>query len=395
MTRILIAPDSFKGTLSSLEAGRTVADALNASVPGCRTRLMAMADGGDGTIEALVATFGGQKVNCQVSGPTGAPVNASYAVLADGTAVVEMAAACGARLAPEGTSPSKATTRGVGELLLDAARRGCTRVLLGVGSSATTDGGCGAAHACGVRFLDRYVEPFEPTGATLGSLESVDASGLDPALGGIDLRVLCAVDNPLCGMMGTSTSFSPTKGALPSVVATLDRNLARLARVVERDLGVDVLGLPCGGAGGGMAAGTAAFFGATPERGADALLDLLGFDDKLAKADVVVTGEGCFDAQSLRGKVVTSVARRCKAAGKPLVAFVGTMDDALVEVGHTLGVTTFAVVNPPNRPLEDVVRHPRARLSRLALAVGEALAAGGGLPGVVGPLPDPDPGAQP
>ena len=131
------------------------------------------------------------------------------------------------------------------------------------------------------------------------------------------------------------------------------------------------------------------------ERGADALLDLLGFDDKLAKADVVVTGEGCFDAQSLRGKVVTSVARRCKAAGKPLVAFVGTMDDALVEVGHTLGVTTFAVVNPPNRPLEDVVRHPRARLSRLALAVGEALAADGELPGVVGPLPDPDPGAQP
>lgn len=383
MARFLIAPDSFKGTLSSVEAGRTVAEALRATVPDARTRCMAMADGGDGTVEALLSTVGGELVEARVTGPSGTPVRASYAVLSDGCAVIEMSAACGARLAPEGLIPSKATTRGVGELLLDAARRGCTEILLGLGSSATTDGGAGAASACGVRFLDRYVEPFDPTGATLSSLESIDVGGIDPALEGVSITALCAVDNPLCGALGASAAFAPGKGALPTVVAELDDNLAHLAAVVQRDLGVDLLSLRCGGAGGGMGAGMAAFFGVEPRLGIDVLLDRLGFDDRLAQSDFVVTGEGGFDAQSLHGKVVSGIARRCKRAGVPLVAFVGTMDEALAEVGASLGVTSFVVLNPANRPLSQITRHPRSRLARAAMHLGALLAAGGDLPPIV------------
>lgn len=387
MTRFLIAPGSFKGTLSSLEAGRTMAEALRETVPGARVRCLPMADGGEGTIDALVATSGGEEVEVEVCGPAGTPVRARYAILSDGCAIIEMSAACGTRLAPEGLNPSKATTRGVGELLLDAARRGCTRIMLGLGSSATTDGGCGALSACGVRFLDRYVEPFEPTGATLGAVESVDASGIDPVLANVSIELMCAVENPLCGAMGTSASFSPTKGALPSVVATLDRNLAHYASIIVRDLGVDVLDLPCGGAGGGMAAGMAAFFGTMPRLGIDVLLDRFDFDRRLAETDLVVTGEGCFDAQSLHGKIVMGIARRCKAAGVPLVAVAGTMDGALAALGPALGVTSFAVLNPSNTPLDQIVRHPRSQLTRTMLHVGELVSRNAELPQVVGPLP--------
>ena len=202
------------------------------------------------------------------------------------------------------------------------------------------------------------------------------------------IRTLCAVDNPLCGSMGTSASFSPTKGALPTVVAQLDDNLAHLASVIERDLGVDVLSMRCGGAGGGMAAGMAAFFGADLHLGIDVVLDHLGFDERLAQADCVVTGEGCFDAQSLHGKVVSGIARRCKQAGVPLVAVVGTMDDALIEAGLSLGVTTFVVLNPSNRPLSLITKHPRARLARAAMALGRILAEGGKPPSLVEPLPE-------
>jgi len=387
MARFLIAPGSFKGTLSSAEAGRTMQEALREVLPDSQARCLAMADGGEGTLEALLAMTGGEMVEAQVAGPAGTPVRAPYAVLADGTAVIEMSAACGTRLAPEGLSPSKATTYGVGELMLDAVRRGCGKVVLGLGGSATTDGGCGALEACGVRFLDKYVEPFSPTGSTLGQLVSIDASGVDPALRAAELQVLCAVRNPLCGPMGTSATFAAGKGALPAVVAALDANLAHYASVLERDLGRDVLDLRCGGAGGGTAAGLSALFGVEPQLGIDWLLDRCGFDERLANVDYVLTGEGAFDAQSLHGKVVSGIARRCKQAGVPLVAVVGSMDEMLADAGHALGVSTFAVLNAGNVPLSQITKHPRSQLARTVMHVGSLIAQGGQLPRVVGPLP--------
>lgn len=386
MPRFLIASDAFKGTLTSLEAGRVMSDALVAALPGSRARCIALSDGGEGTAQALLGHFSGETVHARVSGPLGEKVDASYAILADGTAVVEMSSACGARHMREGVGTGKATTHGVGELLLDAAQRGCTKVVLGLGSSATTDGGVGAAHACGVRFLDRYLEPFEPVGATLDAVVSIDASGLDPRVGAMDILPACAVSNPLCGTMGTSATYAPNKGALPTTVQTLDRNLAHLAEVALDCLGTDMLAVPCGGAGGGMGAGMAAFFGAQPRLGIDVVLDMIGFDARLAGVDYVVTGEGCFDAQSLHGKVVSGVARRCKAAGVPLVAVVGSIDEALVDAGRALGVTSFAVLNPNNRPLAALTQHPRAQLSRTMSLVGAAIAQGGPLPAVIGPV---------
>lgn len=388
MTRFLIASDAFKGTLTSLEAGRVMSDALKATMPQARTRAIALSDGGDGTMEALLAHASGEVVHARVSGPVSMTVDAPYAILADGTAVIEMSAACGIKLIQEGVSTGRTTTHGVGELLLDAASRGCTKVILGLGSSTTTDGGVGAAYACGVRFFDRYVEPFEPVGATLDAVQTVDVSDLDPRVKALDIQVLCAVENPLCGTMGTSATYAPNKGALPTVVQTLDRNLAHLADVVRDCLGIDMLEVQCGGAGGGMGAGMAAFFDAKPVLAIDAVLDMLDFDKRLEGVDYVVTGEGCFDTQSLHGKVVSGVARRCKKAGVPLIAVVGTMDPALAEVGHSLGVTTFAVLNPHNRPLSQLTQHPRARLSRTMTRVGQLIAEGSELPRTIEPARD-------
>ncbi len=387
MARFLIAPDSFRGTLTSREISRIMADGLRSVLPDARIDTLVLSDGGEGTLEAYLSAGGGKLVEAAVSGPLGKPVDASYAVLEDGTAVIEMSAACGQQLAREGLHPGRATTYGVGELLLDAARRSCPKVVLGLGSSTTNDGGCGAACACGVRFFDRYGEPFTPTGTTLNAVDAIDVSGLDPLVRELELDVVCAVENPLCGMLGTSSAFAPTKGALPSVVAELDDNLAHLASVIRRDLGVDVADMPCGGAGGGMGAGMAAFFGARPRLGIDAVLDACGFDEMLAGTDYVVTGEGCFDAQSLRGKVVSGVARRCKEAGVPLVAVVGVMDEALVPMGEHLGVTSFIALNPANMPLSELTKHPRSRLTRAMAHLGSLIARGDGLPPLVAPAP--------
>lgn len=383
--RFLIAPDSFKGTLSSLETCRIMAEGISLGYPGATTRAIPLSDGGSGTMDALLAIFGGQQVEAQVTGPLGTPVSATYAILTTGTAVIEMAAACGRHLAKEGTNPAKTTTRGVGELLLDAARRGCRKILVGLGGSCTNDGGCGAASACGVRFLDRYVEPFSPTGSTLGRLESIDASGLSPELAGVEIVAICAVSNPLCGMLGTSATFGPSKGALPTVVNELDANLALLGRIIERDLGVDVLRMPCAGAGGGMGASMAAFFGATPTLGIESILELANFDELVAQADIVFTGEGCFDAQSLHGKVVSGVARRCKQAGVPVVAVVGTMDEAMLEAGRALGVTHFAPTCAADVPLAELTKRPRSRLSKTCARVAEMLHAGQEIPSLLTP----------
>ncbi len=362
-----------------------MAEGVSAGYPGAQTRAIPLSDGGSGTMDALLAVFGGEQVEVSVTGPLGTPVSATYAVLSNGTAAIEMAAACGRHLAKEGANPAKTTTYGVGELMLDAARRGCTRILLGLGGSCTNDGGCGAAAACGVRFLDRYVEPFTPTGSTLGQLESIDASNMASALESVDIRAICAVSNPLCGMLGTSATFGPSKGALPTVVNELDANLATLGRVIERDLGIDVLHMPCAGAGGGMGASMAAFFGATPTLGIETVLELAHFDELVAQADCVITGEGCFDAQSLHGKVVSGVAQRCKAAGVPVIAVVGTMDEATLDAGLALGVTHFAPVSASDLPLAELTRKPRSRLSQTCARVAQMLCSGEDIPPYLAP----------
>ena len=373
--RFLIAPDSFKGTLSSLETCRVMAEGICSGCPDAQTRAVPLSDGGNGTMDAFHSIFGGQQVESCVTGPLGKPVHATYAILPDDTAVIEMAAACGMRLVEEGFNPAKATTYGVGELMLDAARRGCTTILLGLGSSCTNDGGCGAAAACGVRFLDRYVEPFVPTGSTLGALESIDASGLASELRDVEIRTICAVSNPLCGSLGTSATFAPGKGALPTVVSELDANLAHLAVIIGRDLGIDVLDMPCAGAGGGMGAGMAAFFGVTPTLGIETVLEISKFDE-LARPDRlrVHRPRAALTFRACTARVVAGVARHCKAAGSPRrgrgwARWTRPCSNA----GRALGVTHFAPVSTSSQPLASLTKKPRSRLSRTAAHAAELI----------------------
>lgn len=387
--RFLVAPDSFKGTLSSLETCSILASGIACGFPEASTRAVPCADGGAGTMDALLTTFGGEQVDVTVCGPTGAPVSATYAVLPDGCAVIEMAAACGRELVDEGANPAKTTSAGLGQLILHAARNGCRHVLAGIGSTCTMDGGCGMAHELGVRFLDRYVEPFVPDGSTLRQVESVDVSGLAPELAGVRIQAVCAITNPLCGAVGAARVLGPGKGAVPTVVNELDAGLAHLAQVLRHDLGVDVLGMRGAGAGGGVGAAMGAFLNAAPELGVDVVLDLSNFDALLEEADVVVTGEGCFDAQSLHGKVVSGVARRAKARGVPVVAVVGAMDENLLEAGRALGVTTFAPTCPADLPLEQLTRKPRSRLEQAMARVAAMLRAGEPLPAYLAPAEAP------
>lgn len=320
--RIVIAPDSFKG---SLPADR-VADAIAAGVlrvlPDADLVLRPVADGGEGTVAAALRA-GYRARTAQVRGPDGRPVEAVFAV--DGTtAVLELASAAGIGLL-ERPAPLTATTRGVGELVRAALDDGARRIVLGLGGSATTDGGAGMLQALGVRLLDADGRDIPPGGAGLSLLDRIDVGTRDPRLQETRVIVAVDVDNPLTGPDGAAAVFGPQKGATPDDVAALDAALARFATVVQRDLGVELPGWPAMGAAGGTAAGAAVGFSAAVVSGAALVCDLVGLDDALAGADLVVTGEGALDAQSLRGKAPAEVVARAGRAGVPCVALCGVL----------------------------------------------------------------------
>ena len=352
MAKWILMPDSFKGTMSSLEVCRLMEAALRQHVSDAEAVTIPVADGGEGSVEAFLAAMGGRRVEVPCTGPDGRRMTGFYGLLADGrTAVVEMAAAAGlplmeGRLCAEGT-----TTYGVGELILAAARAGARRIILGLGGSATNDGGCGCAAALGVRFLDRDGTPYLPVGGTLDRLGRIDLSGRTPLLDGVELVAMCDVDNPLCGPHGASAVFGPQKGADPAMVARLDGNLRHLAEVIRRDLGADVLDFPGAGAAGGMGAGVTAFLGCRLQMGIETVLDTVGFDRLLPGAAAVLTGAGRIDGQSLRGKVVIGIARRARRAGVPVVAVVGDVAPG-AEGAYQEGVTAIVSTNRRAVPWE-------------------------------------------
>lgn len=331
---VIVAPDAFKGSLPAPEAAAAVEaglrDAAAATGVELDVRLRPVADGGEGSVDVVLAA-GWTRRERTVTGPTGAPVLAPFALTPTGTeprtALLELAAASGLALLPGGRpDPLRATTRGVGELVAAALGESVARLVLCIGGSATTDGGTGMAAALGARFLDGTDRPLPPGGAALVDLARIDVTGLDARLGTTEVVVACDVDSPLTGPTGAAHVFGPQKGATPEDVAALDAGLAQLARVLRRDLGIDVERVPGAGAAGGVGAGALAFLGARLTPGIDLLLDLVGFDGALDGADLVVTGEGSFDAQSLAGKAPVGVARRARAAGVPVVVLAGRVD---------------------------------------------------------------------
>lgn len=319
VVRIVVAPDSFKGSLSADRAAAAVAAGILRALPGAEPVLRPVADGGEGTVAAALRA-GWSPRTAEVTGPDGRPVDAVLA-LRGATAVLELATAAGLGLLDR-PAPMTATTRGVGELVRHALDAGAERIVLGIGGSATTDGGAGMLQALGLRLLDAHGADVPPGGGGLAALDRIDPSGLDPRLARIEFVVASDVDNPLTGTTGAASVFGPQKGAAPGQVAVLDAALGRYAAVLARDLGADVAAVPGAGGAGGTAAGALAV-GARLVSGAGLVCDLVGLSDALAGASLVVTGEGSLDAQTLRGKAPAEVARRAREARVPCLALAG------------------------------------------------------------------------
>ena len=327
--RIVLTPQEFKGSLTAAEAARSMQDGVQRPFPDAEIDSIPLADGGPGTVEAVVTAAGGRYSFARVEGPLGAPVDARWGRIDDGrTAIIEMAAASGLLLAPTaGLDPRRASTAGTGELIRAALDAGVERLLIGVGGSATNDGGAGMAVALGVRLLDDDGRALAPGGAALGGLATIDVAGLDPRLASTEVRVLADVSNPLTGPDGASAVYGPQKGADAAAIAELDRALAHFADIVARDVGIDVLTTPGGGAAGGLGAGLIAFAGARIESGIETIATAVRLDARLTGCEVVLTGEGSLDRQSAFGKTVAGVARRAAAAGVPCLAIGGRVRD--------------------------------------------------------------------
>ena len=376
MEKILLVPDSFKGTLSSRQVCQVMAGQLRRFFPQAQVKSIPVADGGEGSVEAFLAAAGGERRTRTVTGPFGEPVEAFYGVLGDGrTAVIEMAACAGLPLAEGRLNPERATTYGVGELLLAAKEAGCTKAILGLGGSCTNDGGAGAAAALGAKFTRADGAAFVPTGGTLGEIAALDVSPVAQALQGMELTAMCDIDNPLYGDAGAAAVFAPQKGADAAMVARLDAGLRHLGQVAARCLGRDFSHLPGAGAAGGLGFGMAAFCGAQLRMGIDAVLDAVGFDSLLPGTDVVFTGEGKIDFQSARGKVVSGVAARCRKAGVPVVAVVGQIDQGFEEM-YQQGLTAVFSINRAAQPFAESRFHAGENLALTMENIARLLAAG-------------------
>ena len=354
MKQCILIPDSFKGTLSAVEFCQLGREVLRHHMPRCRVLTIPVADGGEGTVDCFVHALQAQRTAVTVTGPWGELVQAEYAVHGD-TAFVEMAQAAGLPMVGEQKDPSQTTTYGVGEIIRHAVDSGCRKIVLGLGGSCTNDAGTGAAAALGVRFFDAEGAVFTPVGATLDRIASYDDSAARQLLRGCRVTAMCDIDNPMYGPQGAAVIFAPQKGADEMMVAQLDANLCHLADVMAKQCGSDIASLPGAGAAGAFGAGVVAFLGGELKSGIETVLDSVGFDELLEDTDMVFTGEGQLDSQSLRGKVVIGIARRAAAKHVPVVAVVGSIGEG-AEEAYALGVTSVFSIN---RRAEDfsVSRH--------------------------------------
>ena len=365
--RIVVAPDSFKGSLDAVEVCEVVAEGARRAIPGAVVASVPMADGGEGTLDCFLAALGGQEMVLDVQDPLGRRVPARYALSIDGrSAVVELASASGLPLvADREPDPLRADTTGTGELIADAVENGARDILVTIGGSASTDGGTGLLRALGVRFLDAQGAELPPGGGGLARIASIDASGIPDGVREARFRVACDVTNPFIGPKGAAEVFAPQKGASPAQVKELDAALARFADVLAETTGVRVHDLPGAGAAGGVCGGMVALLGAEPARGAELVAETVGLGTALAGADLVVTGEGRVDAQSAGGKVVSVVASMARERGIPVVALAGSVAGPL-EPLHAMGLTAvFSLADGP-RTLDELTGSADRLLAGLA-----------------------------
>lgn len=373
--KIAIAPNSFRGSLSAFEAATCIERGLHQSLLTCETILMPLADGGNGTLDVWLKARGGQTVNCEVMGPLGQPVMAEFGLLGD-TALVEMARASGVELlTPEQRNPLNTTTYGTGQLIKNAIEHGAKTILVAVGGSATVDGGIGCLEALGAKLLDasgRWIQPPYGSGA-LSQLDTIDLSPVHQLLHGINIQVLCDVDNPLVGERGAAPVFGPQKGATPAIVEELAANLAHFAKIVQRDVGIDIANVPGAGAAGGLSGGLMAA-GATLVSGVEALIQDCRYDKRLAQGDIglVITGEGKLDEQTKGGKAPVGIAQEAAKYNIPVVAFAGAVTTSISELQQWGIQAAWSIVRQP-ATLETALQNAPEWLTEAAINLGNAL----------------------
>jgi len=350
MQNFILVPDSFKGTLSAIEVCNIMKSSIKNLYKDANIISVPVADGGEGTVDAFLYALGGEKKSVWVSDAFNEQkILAHYAMLKDDIAVIEMAACAGLPLVKNRLEPDKTTTFGVGELIIDAINNGAKKIILGLGGSATNDGGCGMAAALGVKFKDEQDQEFIPTGGTLSQIYKIDMNNIYSKIKDIEFISMCDVDNPLCGKLGASAVFAPQKGADEDMVKSLDEGLAHLAKIIKRDLHIEVKDIKGAGAAGGLGAGSIAFLQSKLTKGIDVILDTINFDELVSKADIVFTGEGKFDSQSLHGKVVMGVANRSQKYKTPVIVVTGAIGENIQEA-YNKGITAIFSIN--KEPME-------------------------------------------
>ncbi|WP_171964036.1 glycerate kinase [Cronobacter sakazakii] len=371
LKKIVIAPDSFKESLSAMDVAKAIEAGFREIYPQAHYVCVPMADGGEGTVEAMVAATGGQIITTPVTAPLGNKVDGFFGLLGDGeTAVVEMAAASGLHLVPTAQRDPRITTSyGTGELILAALERGVKAIIIGIGGSATNDGGAGMMQALGARFLDGEGRELAPGGAALAKLERLDLSALDPRLAQVNVTAACDVDNPLCGEKGASAVFGPQKGATPAMVTELDAALRRFGEQLEAATGKAIISAPGAGAAGGMGAALLGMLNAELRPGIEIVIESLGLAQAVRDADLVITGEGRLDSQSIHGKTPVGVARVAKQFQRPVVAIAGSLTPDY-QIVHEHGIdAAFSVIDrivTLQEALDDAARNLRVTARNVA-----------------------------
>lgn len=375
MFKVAIAPDSFKGSMTAMEAATCIETGLKKSLTGISCRKIPMADGGEGTVQAIVDATGGKFVKRTVTDALGRKVKATFGLSGDGrTAVMEMAEASGlALLKPRERNPLKTSTYGTGEMIKHALKFGVRKILIGIGGSATNDGGTGMASALGIRFLDARGKTVTPDGGRLDKIVSIDISGIDPRLKGVEIEVACDVDNPLTGRNGAAQVYGPQKGATPEMVKQLDAGLRSLAAVIKKDLGLSILKVPGSGAAGGLGGGLMAFLGGRLRPGVDIVIDSVKLAKRIKGCDLVITGEGRMDHQTAFGKTPAGVARVAKEQNLPVIAICGCLGKN-PQVVHSIGIDAFFSALEENVCEEELPKRGPGMLTNSAEQIGRLLA---------------------
>ena len=379
--KIVVAPDSFKGSLTALQAAEAMEQGFRRVFPDAEIEKTPMADGGEGTVQSLVDATDGQLLVERVADPLGNEIDAEYGILGDGTtAVIEMAAASGLTLvSPSQRNPLLTTTYGTGQLLKATLDRGCRKLIIGIGGSATNDGGAGMAEALGAKLLTSDSEPISPGGGGLGALGTIDLSELDPRLASTVTVVACDVDNPLTGDRGAARVYGPQKGATPEMVETLDANLGHFATVIQRDTEKVVGEIPGAGAAGGLGAGLIAFLNAELKSGVEIVIDAVQLERQLEGAALVVTGEGEINFQTVFGKTPVGVAKLAKQHGIPVIAIAGSIAEGAEGV-HEAGIDAIVDIVPAPMPLDNAVDNAFDLTVEAAARAARLISVGTGLP---------------